>query len=63
MRDHEGALQKAMVAALKADPTLSALIHGGFTTRRRTGRCAPIWRWAGAKAGRWRRTAARWSSG
>lgn len=28
MRDHEGALQKAMVAALKADPALSALIQG-----------------------------------
>lgn len=27
MRDHEGALQKAMVAALKADPALSALIQ------------------------------------
>lgn len=28
MKDHEGALQKAMVAALKADPALSALIQG-----------------------------------
>ena len=28
MRDHESALQKAMVAALKADPALSALVQG-----------------------------------
>lgn len=28
MRDHENALQKAMVAALKADPALSALVQG-----------------------------------
>lgn len=27
MRDHEGALQKAMVAALKADPALSGMIQ------------------------------------
>ena len=62
MRDHEGALQKAMVAALKADPALSALIRG-FTTRHRKGRCVPIWRWGGARVGRWRRTGAGSSSG
>ena len=28
MKDHEGALQKAMLAALKADPALSALVQG-----------------------------------
>ena len=28
MRDHESALQKAVVGALKADPALSALIQG-----------------------------------